>query len=122
MGVVKEAYNKKKGLANIRKEHRRGNFEGAISQRKSDNRWQGEVIVGFNSKTSKKIKKYVYAKSREECLSKVQDLTYQVRKNTYFEPSKIRLVSGLILGLTLSEKIILSLPLIVAMKQISGCT
>ena len=91
MGITKEKYTRKKSPEKERKDHRRGNNEGAISQRKGDGRWQGEVIVGFDSKTGKKIKKYVYAKSREECLTKVQDLTYEVRKSTYFEPTKIRL-------------------------------
>ena len=93
IGIIRQKYNiKKESVENerkTRKNHRRANGEGSISQRASDGRWQGEVIIGINPKTGKNIKKYVYGKTYQECLEKVQDLTYQIRKKTYFEPSKI---------------------------------
>lgn len=47
------------------------------------------MITGINPKTGNNVKKYVYGKTYQDCLQKVQDLSYEVRKNTYFEPSKI---------------------------------
>lgn len=49
---------------------RRGNGEGCLRQR-SDNRWEGRYIAGYDILTGKSIMKYVYGKTRKECAAKL---------------------------------------------------
>lgn len=49
---------------------RRGNGEGCL-RRRSDNRWEGRYIAGYDILTGKSIMKYVYGKTRKECAVKL---------------------------------------------------
>lgn len=55
---------------------RRGNREGSIYKRK-DGRWCGQLILGYDLKTGKPIKKYIYARTREEVAKKLNRLLWQ---------------------------------------------
>ena len=70
---LKEAKNKSK---------RRGNNEGAIYQRKQDNRWCGSVTVGYKT-DGKPIRKTIYGTSRQEVMKKVTAMSQEVFDNGY---------------------------------------
>jgi len=55
---------------------RRGNREGSIYKRK-DGRWCGQLILGYDLKTGKPIKRYIYARTREEVARKLNKLLLQ---------------------------------------------
>ena len=52
---------------------RRGNREGSIYKRK-DNRWCGALVIGYDPRTGKPVRKYVYAQTRQEVLEKLSKL------------------------------------------------
>jgi integrase len=56
---------------------RRGNREGTICKRK-DGRWCGAVTVGYNPKTGKPIRKFLYGKTRQEVAEKLARILPQV--------------------------------------------
>ena len=66
---------------------KRANGEGGITERK-DGRWQGEIIIGRDFSTGKPVKKTVYAKTKEDCASKIRDLGYEISRDLYIEPNK----------------------------------
>ena len=67
---------------------RRGNNEGSITKRK-DGRWQGYVIVGYNSETGKPKKKYFYSKLRKEVQMKIEETRERVKSQTYRDIAKV---------------------------------
>lgn len=68
---------------------KRANGQGGMHQRKSDGRWQGEIIIGRDAKTGKPIKKTVYAKTEKDLAAKIRDLGYELSHELYIEPNKI---------------------------------
>lgn len=56
---------------------RRGNREGSIYKR-SDGRWCGAVTLGYNPKTGQAIRKYIYARTRQEVAEKLAKILPQV--------------------------------------------
>ena len=63
-----------------RKSGRRGNNEGSIYQRK-DERWCGQVIVGYKS-DGKPIRKTIYGDSQQEVIKAVNAKVGEVFKHT----------------------------------------
>lgn len=55
----------------------RGNGEGSMYHRASDNRWVGAVSVGWGP-SGKRIRKVVSAKSAEECRTKLRELQRKI--------------------------------------------
>jgi len=74
---------------------RRGNNEGSITKRK-DGRWQGYVIVGYNSETGKPKKKYFYSKLRKEVQRKIEETRQKVKTQTYRDNTRITVVERFI--------------------------
>ena len=70
---LKETKNKSK---------RRGNNEGSIYQRKSDNNWCGTVTVGYDT-AGKPKRKTLYGNSEQEVLKKMHPLVGNVLANGY---------------------------------------
>jgi len=64
------------------KSKRRGNNEGAIYQRKQDNRWCGSVVIGYKT-DGKPLRKTYYGTSRQEVAKKVAAETQKVFENGY---------------------------------------
>lgn len=61
-------------------------MEGSISKRK-DGRWQGTVeLPSFSD--GKRKRKYVYAKTRQECRKKMNELIEEIESNGVVNPSK----------------------------------
>lgn len=56
---------------------RRGNNEGSIYQRASDQRWMGVALVGYNG-LGKPIRKYVSAKTRTAVVQKLKTIRSQI--------------------------------------------
>lgn len=56
---------------------RRGNHEGSIYQRTSDQRWMGVALLGYDQ-TGKPIRKSVTAKTRNEVVQKLKRLRRQI--------------------------------------------
>ncbi|HUX04652.1 MAG TPA: site-specific integrase [Acidimicrobiales bacterium] len=56
---------------------RRGNHEGSIYQRASDQRWMGVALVGYDG-LGKPIRKYVSAKTRTEVVQKLKAVRRQL--------------------------------------------
>lgn len=56
---------------------RRGNQEGSIYQRSSDQRWVGAVLIGQNTR-GRPVHKYVTGKSRAEVVRKLKQLRREV--------------------------------------------
>lgn len=61
-------------------------MEGSITKRK-DGRWQG--VVDIPNITGKRKRKYVYAKTRQECRRKVNELIEQIESCSLLDPQKI---------------------------------
>lgn len=55
----------------------RGNGEGSIYQRSTDNRWLGAVTLGYNA-NGHQLRKIVSAKTRGEVVQKMRDLQRQI--------------------------------------------
>ncbi|NLS45719.1 MAG: tyrosine-type recombinase/integrase [Firmicutes bacterium] len=70
------------------KRRRRSPGEGSITQRK-DGRFQGSVLLGYDPKTGKPKRKYVYGKTKKEVREKTNKLAVKVQAGTYREPSLI---------------------------------
>ncbi len=66
---------------------KRGNGEGCIRQRK-DKTWEGIYTCGRDSQ-GKLIRRSVYGKTRKEVQSKLQDITHDIKENSYVDPSNI---------------------------------
>jgi hypothetical protein len=56
---------------------RRGNHEGSIYQRSSDQRWMGVAHLGYNP-SGTPIRKYVSSKTRVEVVRKLKKLRQQI--------------------------------------------
>jgi integrase len=56
---------------------RRGNHEGSVYQRASDQRWMGVALLGYDQR-GKPIRKSVTAKTRPEVLQKLKQLRRQI--------------------------------------------
>jgi integrase len=61
-------------------------MEGSVTKR-SDGRWQG--VVDIPNITGKRIRKYVYARTRAECRKKVNDLIEQIENQSFIGSSKV---------------------------------
>jgi len=59
---------------------------GSITKRK-DGRWQG--VVEVPSLTKKRIRKYVYASTRQECRKKVNEMIEQIEANNILDINKL---------------------------------
>jgi len=75
-------------MAKRRKNTRRGDGEGSITKRK-DGRWQGSVLVGYNTETGRPKRKYFYGRTRKEVAEKVNKAALKVQAGTYREPTKM---------------------------------
>ena len=60
-------------------------MEGSVTKRK-DGRWQG--VVDIPTLTNKRVRKYVYAATRQECRKKVNALIEEIENNGMINPSK----------------------------------
>ena len=58
---------------------RRGRGEASIYQRKSDGRWVGAIVVGYNAETGKPRRKVVYGKTKEEVQAALDELRGKVK-------------------------------------------
>lgn len=67
---------------------RRGNGEGSIYFREDKGLWCSSVTVGWDEKGKQK-RRILYAKTREELLSKKRELENSIDLGTYTEPSKM---------------------------------
>ena len=56
---------------------RRGNHEGSIYQRTSDQRWMGAALIGYNA-LGKPVRKYASAKTRTEVVQKLKKMRRQI--------------------------------------------
>lgn len=63
---------------------------GSIRQR-SDGRWEGRLMIGFNSKTGAPNRKSIYGATQSEVRKKLTALTKSVDDGTYSEPMKVPL-------------------------------
>ena len=61
-------------------------MEGSVTKRK-DGRWQG--VVDIPNITGKRLRKYVYANTRQECRKKVNELIEEIEEGNIYSPSKI---------------------------------
>ncbi|OOM74569.1 putative prophage phiRv2 integrase [Clostridium puniceum] len=62
-------------------------MEGSVTKRK-DGRWQG--VVDIPTLTNKRVRKYVYAPTRQECRKKVNALIEEIEGNGMINPSKAK--------------------------------
>lgn len=69
---------------------RRGNGEGSIFYRDSENRWCGQVLVGYKADGSQN-RKTIYGKTRTDVKNKILEVQNSLQNNTYIEPDKITL-------------------------------
>lgn len=60
-------------------------MEGSVTKRK-DGRWQG--VADIPTITGKRVRKYVYAPTRQECRKKINALVEEIENNGVFNPSK----------------------------------
>lgn len=60
-------------------------MEGSVTKRK-DGRWQG--VVDVPTLTKERVRKYVYASTRQECRRKLNKLIEEIEDNSVFNPSK----------------------------------
>lgn len=60
-------------------------MEGTVTKRK-DGRWQGTVEIP--SATKKRVRKFVYAATRQECKRKLRELIEQYENNSLINPTK----------------------------------
>jgi integrase len=67
---------------------KRGNNEGTIYKRESDNRWVGAVTLGYNEKGNPN-RRVVYGSTRAEAAKKLADLLDKFNKGLLAEPSSI---------------------------------
>lgn len=72
-----------------KKNTRRGNGEGSITQR-SDGRWQGCLTIGINP-DGKPKKAYYYGKSQGEVQDKILEARGKIASGTFADPSKLTL-------------------------------
>lgn len=70
------------------------NGAGTIRQR-SDGRWEARYTVGFDTGTGKQIQKSVYGKTQKEVRQKLAQVTAEIDKGAYTEPSKMTVASWL---------------------------
>lgn len=74
---------------------RRANNEGTICKRtrtvngKTYTYWEAKVTVGYDPITGKAIRKSFSADTQKEVKEKMQDVSVQVSKKEYFDPSKM---------------------------------
>ncbi|WP_238899315.1 site-specific integrase [Clostridium sp. YIM B02500] len=61
-------------------------MEGSVTKRK-DGRWQG--VVDVPTLTKKRVRKYVYAATRQECRKKLNALIEEIENDGVLNPSKI---------------------------------
>ena len=71
------------------------NGAGMQPLRRSDGRWMGCYVAGYDAGTGKPIKKYVYGKTSEECSKKLRAAVAALDSGQYFEPSKMTLKAWL---------------------------
>lgn len=57
--------------------------------RKYRNSWAGVVEMGKDPATGKRMQKFVYASTEEECQKKLNKLVYELEEGIYTEPSKM---------------------------------
>jgi integrase len=57
--------------------------------RKYRNSWAGVVEMGNDPGTGKRLQKWVYASTEEECQQKLNKLVYELQEGIYTEPSKM---------------------------------
>lgn len=57
--------------------------------RKYRNSWAGVVEMGKDPRTGKRLQKWVYASTEEECQKKLNKLVYELEEGIYTEPSKM---------------------------------
>lgn len=67
---------------------RRGNGEGSIFKRKSDNLWVGRLQVGIKPDGSPKFQTF-YGDTQKEVIDKMDEAKGNIRNNTYAEPNKV---------------------------------
>lgn len=73
-----------------KKTTRNANGSGTIYKR-SDGRYEGKALIGYNPATGKPIRKSVYGKTQQEVRRKITEITSELDKGTYKEPSKLLL-------------------------------
>nr|DAG40360.1 MAG TPA: Integrase [Caudoviricetes sp.] len=61
---------------------------GTIRQR-ANGLWEGRITIGTNPGTGKPIRKSVYGKTQKEVRRRMTEITRELDKNNYKEPSKI---------------------------------
>lgn len=73
---------------------KRSNGEGSIYKRKDKNgsfiRWEGSVTIGLNENGSLK-RKTLTGKTKDEVVKKITEITNNLNKGTYIEPSMLTL-------------------------------
>lgn len=67
---------------------KRGNGEGTIKKR-ADGRWEAQYLTGEIDSNGKKVRRSVYAKTREELSKKLISLTNSINTGVYISPSKM---------------------------------
>ncbi len=77
MTAVLENKKEEKG----KKRTRRGNGEGSITQRKSDNLWQAAITIGINPKTGVPQRKFFYGKERKDVANKLNAALVDLANN-----------------------------------------
>lgn len=77
-----------------KKETRNANGSGSIYQR-ADGRWEGKATIGYNPSNGKLIRKSVYGKTQSEVRKKIAEITVEIDKGTYKEPTKLKLAEWL---------------------------
>lgn len=67
------------------------NGSGLQPRKRADGRWESSVNMGIDPGTGKKIIKYVYGKTSEECSKKKRAIEAAVETGTYIEPKRMKL-------------------------------
>ena len=56
---------------------------------RSDGRWEGRIITGYDPGTGKPIRKSVYAKTQKDVRKKMSTMSVDLDNGTYMDPAKI---------------------------------
>lgn len=78
--------------------NKNANGAGTIRQR-SDGRWEARYTVGYDTGTGKQIQRSIYGKTQKEVRQKLSEVTTDIDKGTYTEPSRLSLSAWLMIWL-----------------------